>query len=246
MKVSVILPTYNERDNIVPLIEAIQEQMAGRPEDLEVVVVDDNSPDGTAAAVRERFGADPRVRVLVRTEERGLASAIWHGITHAQGDIVVVMDTDFNHDPQTIPQMVDFLKYYDVIVGSRFTHGGGMEDRLRYYFSFLYNFFVRFWLGTRVQDNLSGFFAMRRDKLLALSPAWLFRGYGEYFIRLLYVAWQSGYRLLEVPVFYRLRPHGESKSRFLRMLWTYTVTVFRMRFGPQDWRNWVQQGGPQA
>jgi hypothetical protein len=76
---------------------------------------------------------------------------------------------------------------------------------------------------------------MRRDRLMALSPESLFRGYGEYFIRLLYVAWKSGYRLLEVPVFYRLRPHGESKSRFLGMIWTYTVTVFQMRFGPQDW-----------
>jgi len=235
LKVSVILPTYNERENIVSLIEAVQAQLAARPESLEVLVVDDNSPDGTAAVVRERFGDDASVRVLVRTEERGLATAIWHGIVHAEGDLVAVMDTDFNHDPEMLPQMIDFLKYYDIIIGSRFTHGGGMEDLVRYYFSFLYNFFVRFWLGTRVQDNLSGFFAMRRDRLMALSPEPLFRGYGEYFIRLLYVAWKSGYRLLEVPVFYRLRPHGESKSRFLGMIWTYTVTVFQMRFGPQDW-----------
>ena len=235
MKVSVILPTYNERRNIVPLIEAIEAQLASRPEGLEILVVDDNSPDGTADAVREQFRDDPRVRVLVRTRERGLATAIWHGIAHAEGDVVAVMDTDFNHDPQMLPQMVDFLKYYDVIVGSRFTHGGGMEDRARYYFSFLYNFFVRFWLGTRVQDNLSGFFAMRRDRLMALNPEHLFRGYGEYFIRLLYVAWKSGYRLLEVPVFYRLRTQGQSKSRLLNMIWTYTLTVFQTRFGPQHW-----------
>ncbi|NLE77738.1 MAG: glycosyltransferase [Chloroflexi bacterium] len=230
-----VLPTYNERGNVNLLIEEIQGQIPPQHE-LEIVVVDDNSPDGTAQAVSERFGGDPRVRVLVRTEERGLATAVWHGIAHANGDIVAVMDTDFNHDPKMLEQMIDFLRYYDIIIGSRFTQGGGMEDRARYYFSFTYNFFVRFWLGTRVQDNLSGFFAMRRERLLALEPQRLFHGYGEYFIRLLYACWKSGYKMLEVPVFYRLRPQGQSKSRFFEMILTYTVTVFQMRFGPQAWK----------
>lgn len=228
--VSVILPTYRERDNIVPLIEAIEEHLDPLGLALEIIVVDDNSPDGTAQVVSERFGADSRVRLSVRKDERGLATAILHGLRQATGDVVVVMDTDFNHDPAMLPQMVKFLEYYDIVIGSRFTMGGGMEDQGRYYASFLYNLFIRLVLRTQVQDNLSGFFAMMRHKLFQLDVDAIFQGYGEYFMRLLFLAWAAHLTLLEVPVFYQLRRHGESKSRFGQMVCNYTLAALRMRF----------------
>jgi dolichol-phosphate mannosyltransferase len=229
MRVSIVLPTFRERDNIVDLIDAIEASLQGL--EVEVIVVDDNSPDGTADVVRARMQqrVTPPVRLFVRTQERGLATAIKFGLRQATGDVVVVMDTDFNHDPKMIPQMVKFLEYYDLIIGSRFVMGGGMEDRFRYFYSFLYNFFVRLVLGTQVQDNLSGFFAMSRGKLMSLDLDRIFRGYGEYFIRLLFVAWRKGYRLLEVPVFYVLRRHGTSKSQFFKMLRDYTRCVLSLR-----------------
>lgn len=228
MQVSVILPTYRERDNIVDLIDAIE---ANLPDlETEVIVVDDNSPDGTADVVRERMKCPTLpIRLFVRTDERGLATAIKFGLRQATGDMVVVMDTDFNHDPKMIPQMVKFLEYYDVIIGSRFVMGGGMEDQFRYNYSFLYNLFVRLVLHTQVQDNLSGFFAMSREKLMLLDLDRIFRGYGEYFIRLLFVSWRKGFRLLEVPVFYVLRRHGTSKSQFFKMLLDYTRCVLSLR-----------------
>jgi dolichol-phosphate mannosyltransferase len=231
LAVSVILPTYNERDNIIPLIVAIQHGLETEGVGHEVIVVDDNSPDGTAEKVRERFGADARVRLLVRAEGRGLATAIATGIRQAQGDCVAVMDTDFNHDPTLLPRMVKFLAYYDIIIGSRFTMGGGMEDRWRYIASFLFNFFVRLILRTQIQDNLCGFFTMRRDKLLAMDIERIFDGYGEYFMHLLFLAWKKSYSMLEIPVFYQLRRHGQSKSRFLPMLYHYTLTALRVRLG---------------
>jgi len=229
MKVSVILPTYRERDNIVDLIDAIEATLPGLETD--IIVVDDSSPDGTADAVRARMQQHPisPIRLFVRTQERGLATAIKFGLRQATGDVVVVMDTDFNHDPRMIPQMVKFLEYYDLIIGSRFVMGGGMEDQARYNSSFLYNLFVRLMLRTQVQDNLSGFFAMSRDKLMSLDLDRIFRGYGEYFIRLLFVAWRKGYRLLEVPVFYILRRHGTSKSQFFKMVRDYTRCVLSLR-----------------
>ncbi len=229
MKVSVILPTYRERDNIVDLIDAIEANLPGLG--TEIIVVDDSSPDGTADAVRARMQQLPisPIQLFVRTQERGLATAIKFGLRQATGDVVVVMDTDFNHDPRMIPQMVKFLEYYDLIIGSRFVMGGGMEDQARYNSSFLYNFFVRLVLRTQVQDNLSGFFAMSRDKLMSLDLDGIFRGYGEYFIRLLFVAWRKGYRLLEVPVFYVLRRHGTSKSQFFKMARDYTRCVLSLR-----------------
>ncbi len=233
MNVSIVLPTYNECKNIADLIDAIEAEVSPLGPHLQIVVVDDNSPDGTAEVVQQRIQkpGQAHINLYVRTEECGLASAIKYGLQRSQGDVVVVMDTDFNHDPKMIPQMIDLLKYYDLVIGSRFVMGGGMEEELRYKFSFLYNLFIRVTIRTQIQDNLSGFFAMRRDKLMALDLDRIFRGYGEYFIRLLYVAWRQHYKMLEVPVFYVLRRHGQSKSRFLNMLRDYTLCVLGLWLG---------------
>jgi len=233
MNISVVLPTYNECKNIVDLIDAIEAEVSPLVTHLQIVVVDDNSPDGTAEVVQQRIQKSGQVHIdlHVRTEERGLASAIKYGLQRSQGDVVVVMDTDFNHDPKMISQMIELLKYYDIVIGSRFVMGGGMEEELRYKFSFLYNLFIRVTIRTQIQDNLSGFFAMRRDKLMTLDLDRIFRGYGEYFIRLLYVAWRQHYKMLEVPVFYVLRRHGQSKSRFLNMLRDYTLCVLGLWLG---------------
>ncbi len=229
IKASIILPTYNEKDNIVELIEAI---FAALPANLdyEVVVVDDNSPDGTAAAVRQNFSANPRVKLFVRTEGRGLATAIRYGAEHAAGDILVFMDTDFNHDPAILPQMIKFLEYYDIVIGSRFVMAGGMEDKFRQFSSQLYNYAIRLLFGTPVHDNLSGFFSIDRAKLFAMDLDQIYYGYGDYFIRLLMVAHKRGYNMLEIPVFYRLRLHGHSKTQFLSILTQYSRALLGLRF----------------
>jgi dolichol-phosphate mannosyltransferase len=222
---SVVLPTYNERDNILPLVSDLLR--LGGP-DVEVVVVDDDSPDGTAQAVAERFVGEPRVRLIVRKEDRGLARSVGRGVEEASGDAVVVMDTDYNHDPEMLPLMRDLLGYFDVVVGSRFIVGGGMQDEFRYYCSWIYNVGLRVALGTRVQDNLSGFFAMRRERLAELDHEHVFHGYGDYFFRLLHQATGLGMSMIEVPVFYRLRPTGESKTRYVKVLTDYTTALLRV------------------
>ena len=151
--VSIVLPTYNERDNICDLIDAIQQELGATALCFEVLVMDDNSPDGTAAAVIARYmlRGEPKVegaiaalpspgaqvRLHVRTRDKGLANSIRDGLARAQGRTLVVMDTDFNHDPAMIGQMVDLLRYYDLVIGSRFVMRGGMEDKWRYRASFL-------------------------------------------------------------------------------------------------------------
>ncbi len=241
--VSIVLPTYNERDNICDLIDAIQRELAPTGYAFEVVVVDDNSPDGTAETVRRRYNLDGAdlgrlpgkgtalVRLFVRTQDKGLAKSIRDGLLLAQGRTLVVMDTDFNHDPAMIPQMVDLLRYYDLVIGSRFVMRGGMEDRLRYHLSQLYNVFIRALLHTQIQDNLSGYFAIRREKLYSLAPLFpaIFYGYGDYFIRLLLAAWRQDWKILEVPVFYILRRHGDSKTGFWSIFQQYTAAVLRLR-----------------
>ena len=158
-----------------------------------------------------------------------MASAIKTGIIQSDGSVLLVMDTDFNHDPAMLPQMVRFLDYYDLIIGSRFTMGGGMEDSLRYKLSFLYNFALRLTFGWQIQDSLSGFLAIRRDRLEELPIDAIFTGYGDYFIRLLYAADHRGFRMLEVPVFYQLRRHGQSKTSFVKIFNQYTRAVVALR-----------------
>ncbi|MCB9117782.1 MAG: glycosyltransferase [Caldilinea sp.] len=241
--VSVILPTFNERDNICDLVDVIHRELEPAGYAYEVLVVDDNSPDGTAEVVRLRYRLEGaatallpgsergRLRLFVRTQNRGLANSIRDGLLAAQGQTLVVMDTDFNHDPAMIPQMVDLLRYYDLVIGSRFVMRGGMEDRLRYHFSQIYNVFIRALFQTQIQDNLSGYFAIRRERLYSLAPLFpaIFYGYGDYFIRLLLAAWRQGWKILEVPVFYILRRHGDSKTGFWSVFKKYTAAVLRLR-----------------
>lgn len=245
--VSVVLPTYNERDNICDLIDAIHAAFDGGPWSCETLVVDDDSPDGTANAVMSRYGIladagepDPApvvpaesrpVRLIVRKKDKGLAASVREGLERSRGETLVVMDTDFNHDPAMIPQMVDLLRYYDLVIGSRFVMRGGMEDSLRYRMSLFYNMFIRVMFQTQIQDNLSGFFAVRRQRIQQLDPIAdrIFYGYGDYFIRLLLVAWRKDWKILEVPVYYILRRHGASKTGFWRIFTEYTTAVVRLR-----------------
>ncbi len=231
MDLSIILPTYCEAGNIARLITAIEANLAPLQKMVEILVVDDNSPDGTAAAVQTLAPLPGfTIRCLVRTHERGLASAILHGIMNACGEQLIVMDTDFNHSPDNLPEMLHELQSCDLVIGSRFVKGGGMEDHGRYLGSLLFNLFIRTLLLSPVHDNLCGFFAVRRSDLLKMDLDRLFTGYGEYFIRLIHSARKMGLAIHEVPVFYTLRTSGESKSKFLTMIVDYTRTTLKLLF----------------
>jgi len=231
-EISVILPTYNESGNIIELIDRILFVTGNKSIKCEVVVVDDNSPDGTAERVRKYFCAIGDVKLIVRNRERGLATAIKRGILEASKDIVVVMDTDFNHNPEKIAMMVKYLEDFDIVIGSRYVGGGGMKGpRIRYWGSYLFNAFIKLMLGVRTNDNLSGFFASRKSLFSEIPMDIVFQGYGDYFIRLLYFINKNNFSILEIPVVYEERFSGESKTNFLRHLVNYTVTVFKLFIG---------------
>lgn len=228
--VSVVLPTYNEREGIGELVDEVLGVARAARLDLEVVVVDDASPDGTAAHLETRYRDEPAVRVHVRRGERGLATAIRRGIELARGETVVVMDSDGNHDPALVPLLARCAEDFDVVVGSRYVLGGGMlTSAFRYWASYAFNVLIRVVLGLRIHDNLSGFLAFRRDLLARLDADRVFHGYGDYAIRLLHQVVRRGGRVLEVPTVYRFRKGGESKTRFFAYFWTYLLSVFRLR-----------------
>ena len=232
MKLSVILPTYNEKDSIGLLIGEIRDILEKERYDYEIVVVDDNSPDGTFAEVEKGFREDPKVRPLLRIKEKGLATAILHGIKNAAGDRVVVMDTDFNHPPKLIPLLVKITDFFDIASGSRYVIGGGMElSRSRYIGSKLFNKFIHYTLGVKTTDNLSGFYAFKKSILDEVNPESIFYGYGDYYIRFLYLMQKKKKFILEVPVLYENRKGGLSKTNLKNEIIRYTGTVLRIRFG---------------
>ena len=226
--VSVVLPTFNEKDNIVPLVEELRSRFRDEGYSYEILVIDDQSSDGTGAAVASAFADDPGVRVTVRRKNPGLAYSIREGIERSTGAIVLVMDSDFNHKPADAVLLFQVAQYVDLVIGSRFIVGGGMSSLLRYYLSYFYNIFLRATLGTRLDDNLSGLFAIKRERMFELDFDKIFWGYGDYFFRLLLLSQRAGFLHVQVPVFYGSRLGGESKTRFLGIFARYTREVFHL------------------
>jgi dolichol-phosphate mannosyltransferase len=228
MKVSVVLPTYNEIENIVVLVESIISHMPHEIE-YEILVVDDNSPDHTYEAVQSAFSGNPAVIPVLRTSDRGLANSLRAGVEKTAGDLVVLMDTDFNHNPADLPRMLHLAKVCDVVVGSRFCAGGSMPGLMHYLLSLVYNWLIRIVLRTQIQDNLSGFAAIDAKLIRRLPYDIIFHGYGDYFFRLLHCAQREDARILEMPVQYMQRKGGRSKSVFWRLLFKYTYALFAFR-----------------
>jgi len=226
--ISVILPTFNERQNICPLIYSLCKELTDF--NFEIIVVDDNSLDGTFKEAEKHFSGNDKVRLFLRTSEKGLAKSIRFGIEMSKGDFIAVMDTDFNHEPHMIPQMIYHIEHYDMVIGSRFASGGRMQDQKRYICSFLFNILIRIAIRSQVQDNLSGFFVIRRDALNELKFNIVFEGYGDYFFKLIYFVLQRKRLVLEIPVFYKNRSMGKSKTNFLKVLLQYTSSLLLFYF----------------
>ncbi len=230
IRVSVILPTFNEAGNIIDLVEDLIHYLSQKRMSFEIIVVDDDSPDKTGILARKYFTKNHEVRVIIRKKDKGLANSIRTGIEAAVGEMVVVMDTDFNHEPRVVPRLVEKCQKYDLVIGSRFIPGGGMADKKRELLSKIYNkYLIQPILQSPVSDNLSGFFAMKYEKLSKLEFDKIFYGYGDYFIRLIYYSVAKKYKLTEVPSFYIERTYGQSKSKFLQMFQDYVYSAIKLR-----------------
>lgn len=230
MILTMILPTYNERENIRPLIEGI---LGTVRHPTQVLVVDDDSPDGTWRVVEEMAREDPRIRLLRRRDARGLTSAIATGIAQADTELVGWMDCDLSMPPERVADLVDaVMAGADIAVGSRYVPGGrdvghGWLGRM---FSRAINLFAAALLGWEIRDYTSGFVVARR-RVFDRIPL---RGdYGEYCIDLLTRALRLGYRVVEIPYTCVPRHSGESKTAtnfwgYIRRGRKYVATVVRL------------------
>lgn len=222
--VSVIVPTYNEKGNAPLLIQAIHNELHAYPH--EILLMDDNSPDGTFEAVQSL--QLPYVRCFLRTQRRGLAFSIEEGVRLAKGSVIVVMDSDFNHQPRYLPFMIENLKFFDLVTGSRFLYGGSMDSRLRHLSSWVFNMLTRVLTGGQITDSLYGFWAARRHVHELVDPQKIYWGYGDYFIRLMFYLQQRRISILQFPAKNGKRLAGLGNQRMLRVLLLYSFEVIRL------------------
>jgi len=237
ISLSVVMPTYNEAENIVPLIKetlkVVREHFSFQF--LEILVVDDNSPDETWK-LAENCGENS-VKVIRRLENRGLRNSIWEGVQQAKGDIIVWMDCDFSHPPRYIPQIIScVLLGWDIVVNSRYVAGGedvreGKGTWLQRILSWILNRITWVLLGTSFKDYTSGFIAVQADVVKSLG---LNGDYGEYFIDFIYRAIKRGNKILELPYANEPRVAGESKTGsnffdYARLGVQYIITLLMLR-----------------
>ena len=233
MKPIVVIPTYNERENVAAMAAAVLENL---PAGGRLLFLDDNSPDGTGAIIDGLCARDPRIAVLHRVKKEGLGRAYVAGFARALAlgaTHVVEMDCDFSHDPKDIPRMLAAVADADVVVGSRYVKGGrcvGWPFR-RWFVSFFGGRFIRFVLGVPVPDRTGGFKCFTRAALERLGDFSAIRSFGYSFqMEMNWRMAQMGLRLKEIPITFTERRAGTSKISGSIAAETLKM-VFKLRFG---------------
>ena len=210
---TVCLPTYDERENVEAIVAALLERLG--PDD-RVLVIDDNSPDGTGEIADAIAAREPRVSVLHRAQKEGLGPAYVAGFRHALADgaeLVLEMDADFSHDPDDLPRLIAAAGDADVVLGSRYVRGGRIENwgPLRRFLSRFGSLYAQVLLLAPVRDLTGGFKCYRREVLEAIDlDAVSSRGYA-FQIETTYRALRRGFRVVEVPITFVDRREGRSK-----------------------------------
>jgi dolichol-phosphate mannosyltransferase len=219
MNAFVILPTYNESDNIERLIGEIRR----REPDIGIVVADDDSPDETWKIVREIAKRDPKVFLLRRTENKGRGLAGIEAFQFAlarQADVVIEMDADFSHDPQYIPSLLEKIKDFDVVIGSRSVpHGRDLrKSPLRKRLTMFSSLYVRAVLGLPVKDCTSGYRCFRREVLEAVDLNSIHSAGPSIVQELLYKAYLRGFSIAETPIVFVDRQAGKSNLNLRKLI----------------------------
>ena len=236
-KISIIVPVYCEADNLSSLVGRIMDSLAAshlKDNEIEIIVVDDNSPDGTREVCQLLASQCPAIKLIIRFDERGLGTAVKRGIDESSGDILVVMDADLSHDPAVVPLLVNEIlnNSTDVAVASRFIDRGQMHSSpFCTLGSKALNTFIRVLLQLPVKDVTGGFLALRKDMLKGLDMDSICRGHGDYSFALLYSGVRQGWKIKEVGFNYQARKNGVSKTKFLGAGFSYGIRALKLRMG---------------
>lgn len=216
MKITVVIPTYNEAENLPKLVSAL----FSLPLDLNLLVVDDKSPDGTGQIADRLAGSDTRIRVLHRAGKLGLRSAYLEGFQvalEAGAEAIAQMDADFSHDPAALVEMAEQLESCDVVLGSRYVEGGSVDRQWplwRKNLSAFGNFYARTILSLPLRDVTTGYRLWRRETLQGM-PLQRIQSNGYIFlVEMIYLAYCLGYKIGEAPIYFADRRWGKSKMSF--------------------------------
>ena len=246
MKTLIIIPTYNEIDNLRPLLEQI---FAYAPT-TDVLIVDDNSPDGTGTLADEIHGENPRVQVMHRAGKLGLGTAYLAGFKYAieQGyDAAFEMDADFSHDPRYLPDFLKKIEDADLVIGSRYITGGATPNWsfMRRFISGGGNIYTRLLLGTKIHDWTAGYRCYRRRVLESIGlDSIKSQGYA-FQIEMAYRVARKGFKIVETPIVFMDRRVGKSKMSRKIFIEGFTY-VLRARFGKQPFAKSSPRSARQA
>lgn len=227
----VVIPTYNERENLPVVCQQVLQATQGR---VHVLIVDDNSPDGTGILADELAAQHPQIRVLHRECKEGLGRAYVAGFKRALEmgyDRIAQMDADLSHDPRDLPILIAHTEHADVIIGSRYVPGGDVADwaRWRYYLSRYANIYVELVTGIPVVDATSGYRCYRREALESISLDTIRSNGYAFQIEMAYRAYRHGFHIQEIPIVFTERRAGRSKlSR--KVIWEAIWLPWKLRF----------------
>ena len=229
MKAIVVIPTYNERENIEKLIDGV---LSISPI-LDVLVVDDNSPDGTGEIVEKIAERQPRVKVMRRPGKMGLGSAYVEGFKYAiqkNYDLIIQMDADFSHNPHDISRFLELIDRYDVVIGSRYTDGVSVVNWpiTRLLLSYFANVYARIVTGVPIRDLTGGFKCFKRKVLEDIELDKIVSDGYAFQIEINVLAWRCGYRMVEIPIIFVERRAGSSKMS-KKIIWEAFWLVWRLR-----------------
>jgi dolichol-phosphate mannosyltransferase len=236
----VVLPTYDERDNLEPLVRAVRAALSRVAPDHTILVVDDSSPDGTGELADQLAQHDSHVQVLHRPRKEGLGQAYLAGFELALlagAELILEMDADFSHDPSYLPQMIEAAREADLVLGSRYVPGGGTRNwgRLRSFVSRGGSWYARTVLSLPIRDLTGGFKCFRREVLEAVDLSRI-RSQGYAFqVELTYRALKLGFRVKEIPIVFTDRRVGQSKmSRRIVLEAMWMIPTLRTRPMPTN------------
>lgn len=211
-RILVIIPTYNELENIQALIP----QVLAQDSRIDVLVVDDNSPDGTALAVKQLMARTKRIHLMKRPSKQGLGTAYVAGFRYALGkgyDYIIEMDADFSHDPKDLPRFLVAIEENDLVIGSRYIRGVNVVNwpMSRLLLSYLANVYTRVVTGMPVRDATSGYKCYRRQVLEAINLDRIHSDGYSFQIEMHFKSWKKGFRVREMPIVFVDRYVGVSK-----------------------------------
>jgi dolichol-phosphate mannosyltransferase len=227
LRCMVVIPTYNEVDNVQTLIPRILQLS-----NFQVLVVDDNSPDGTAAVVRRMITQNPRIHLLERPGKMGLGSAYIAGFRYAlerDVDVIFEMDADFSHDPAALPGFLEAIEGADLVLGSRYLHGVTVVNwpLKRLILSYCANVYAGFLTGLPIKDATGGFKAFRREVLEAIDLSKIRSDGYSFQVEVTFHCWRKGFRIKEIPIIFADRRVGISKMN-RRIIFEATWMVWRL------------------